>query len=153
MTKHGLPLVVRLLDNVLIGDECWQWTAASTASGYGRLRVGSRVGYAHVLMYEEMVGPIPNGWDVDHECHNEAAALGLCTETPCLHQLCCRPDHLDPKPRKDNLNASPLTQASINKAKTHCKRGHEFTEENTRIKENGWRSCKQCDKDRLTGEG
>lgn len=33
---------------------------------------------------------------------------------------------------------------SARKAQTHCKRGHEFTEENTRIAANGTRHCKAC---------
>jgi hypothetical protein len=32
---------------------------------------------------------------------------------------------------------------AINARKTHCKRGHEFTEENT-VKRNGTRSCRTC---------
>jgi hypothetical protein len=30
------------------------------------------------------------------------------------------------------------------KAITHCKHGHEFTPENTRIDKRGWRSCRTC---------
>ena len=29
-------------------------------------------------------------------------------------------------------------------AKTHCKHGHEFTPENTRVDGNGWRYCRKC---------
>jgi hypothetical protein len=28
--------------------------------------------------------------------------------------------------------------------KTHCKRGHEFTPENTYIDRNGWKHCRTC---------
>ena len=148
MTKHGLPMIIRLANNLLIGDDCWIWTASKTTYGYGRLRDGDKnTRIAHVLMYEEMVGPVPDGWDVDHECHNRAAERGECNERPCVHQLCCRPSHLKAKPHGDNLRASPNTQAGINAAKTHCNRGHEFTPENTRIKKDtGWRACKACDK-------
>jgi hypothetical protein len=34
----------------------------------------------------------------------------------------------------------------INKAKTHRKRNHEFTPENTRIMKGGGRQCRECDK-------
>lgn len=29
-------------------------------------------------------------------------------------------------------------------ARTHCKQGHEFTQENTRITPQGWRACRKC---------
>lgn len=34
------------------------------------------------------------------------------------------------------------------KAKTHCKYGHEFNEANTLITKEGWRSCRKCHADR-----
>ncbi len=34
-------------------------------------------------------------------------------------------------------------------AKTHCKHDHEFTPENTRTDERGWRYCKRCAADRV----
>lgn len=30
------------------------------------------------------------------------------------------------------------------KARTHCKNGHEFTAENTRVTKEGWRNCRRC---------
>lgn len=35
-------------------------------------------------------------------------------------------------------------------SKNHCKHGHEFTPENTRTDENGWRYCKRCAADRAS---
>jgi hypothetical protein len=37
-----------------------------------------------------------------------------------------------------------------NANKTHCKRGHEFTPENTKLDRHGWRSCRICDRIRAT---
>jgi WhiB family redox-sensing transcriptional regulator len=45
--------------------------------------------------------------------------------------------------RYGSLQAAPEGMAAINAAKTHCKRGHEFTPENTRWS-NGHRSCRAC---------
>lgn len=38
--------------------------------------------------------------------------------------------------------------AAINATKTKCNHGHEYTTENTRIRPNGARACKQCERDR-----
>lgn len=45
--------------------------------------------------------------------------------------------------RHGSLDPVPEGMAAINAAKTHCKRNHEFTPENTRWS-NGHRSCKTC---------
>jgi hypothetical protein len=39
----------------------------------------------------------------------------------------------------------------FNAEKTHCKRGHEFTEANTLIKGDGWRYCRECQRTRDRG--
>lgn len=150
MTKHGLPMEERLLAQISKDpDGCWRWTGLIHAiNGYGRLKSGKQMEWVHRLAYETWVGPIPDGYDVGHKCHDEAAAAGLCNDPEqCSHRPCCNPEHLKAEPRGSNLLASPLTQASINKAKTQCKRSHLFNEENTRIKKGtDHRSCKTCDK-------
>jgi len=42
-----------------------------------------------------------------------------------------------------------LETANKNRSsRTHCKNGHEFTHESTRINDNGWRFCRRCAADR-----
>jgi hypothetical protein len=41
-----------------------------------------------------------------------------------------------------------VSEKNHNKLKTHCKKGHEFTTENTRINSDGSRHCKTCQVDR-----
>lgn len=67
-------------------DECWEWTGAklppsgrhklySDAKGYGTITAGGvdmKKVYAHRLAYELMVGPIPDGFCIDHLCLNKA---------------------------------------------------------------------------------
>jgi hypothetical protein len=44
-----------------------------------------------------------------------------------------------------------LETANRNRAsKTHCKNGHEFTPENTKVDANGWRYCRRCAADRMS---
>jgi hypothetical protein len=151
MGKHGQSLEDKFWESVQTTTDgsCWLWTEGQRVKGYGGIKHEGKRVYAHRVAYELLVGPIPEGMDIGHKCHDEAAAVGLCNNpVTCPHHACCNPNHLKPESRSVNLLASPLTQAAINKAKTKCKRGHEFTLENTRIKnvEKGWRSCITCDR-------
>lgn len=71
--------------------ECWYWLGNKSDGGYGRLSVWLRGCYrkllAHRVSYEEFVGPIQPGFDVDHKCQNT---------------WCIRPDHLQAVPLKKN---------------------------------------------------
>lgn len=120
---------------------CIYYTGAINADGYARVVVDGESTPAHRAAYEHFVGPIPEGMTLDHECHN----LSGCNMVhDCLHRRCVNPEHLMAKPHRNNLLASPNTQASINAAKTHCKRGHEFTPENTYLNSRGGRVCREC---------
>jgi len=57
--------------------------------------------------------------------------------------------HQDPETAAKFIQG--LQTANANRAsKTHCKSGHEFTPENTRVDGNGWRYCKRCAADRVS---
>jgi hypothetical protein len=111
---------------------CWQWTASTTAGGYGQIRAGGTAGtmlYAHRLAYEFTIGPIPNGLQLDHLCRNRA---------------CLNPSHLEPVTNRIN-GLRGQSFAAINARKTHCPKGHEYTTENTVVDSNtGSRSCRTC---------
>jgi len=49
--------------------------------------------------------------------------------------------------RPDYSKLIPIVVARANAtkaAKTHCRRGHEYTTENTRLTKKGWRECRAC---------
>lgn len=51
-----------------IGTGCRIWLQAHDRDGYTRVRFqGKRYG-SHRLAYEAFVGPIPEGFDIHHEC-------------------------------------------------------------------------------------
>ena len=117
---------------------CIYFTGSLDAYGYGQLSASGRKLKAHRAAYELFVGPIPEGHDIDHECHNQDES---CAGGPsCPHRRCVNWEHLAAKTRGANLAASPLSHG----AKTHCKRGHEFTEANTYHRSSGGRDCRTC---------
>lgn len=68
-------------------NACWEWTTAVDPSGYGRFHDGTRMDYAHRFAHEAFVGPIPEGFTIDHLCRNRA---------------CVRPSHLEAVPHSVN---------------------------------------------------
>lgn len=72
---------------------CWLWTAGvNPVSGYGMIGSGTRpptMLYAHRVSFELLVGPIPDGLDIDHRCHVRS---------------CVNPSHLRPATRRENLS-------------------------------------------------
>lgn len=110
---------------------CWEWTGGRTTKGYGQLIREGKTWRAHRWSWIHLVGPVPDGLELDHRCRN---------------RLCVCPDHLEPVPTRVNVlrgNGPTAIQAR----KTHCKRGHEFTPENTRLGTSGvGRTCRTCER-------
>lgn len=104
-------------------DDCWRWTGPLNAYGYGIILVGvnpRRAVGAHRFTYEKAHGAIPAKFDVHHRCQNRA---------------CVNPDHLEALSRRDHIREH---------ATGHCMRGHEFTPENTYVRPDGARNCREC---------
>lgn len=140
-----MDLVERFLLKVEIREDgCWDWTAGKTGGGYGAWYVNGKQVPAHRWSYEQFRGPIPDGLDLDHTCHNRDAS---CPGGPkCRHRRCVNPDHTEPATRKKNLLNSLVGSAGRRAAQTRCIHGHEFTPENTKIAKNGTRHCRACDR-------
>lgn len=136
--KHGstsLPTdMERFLAKVDVGHPlgCWLWTGGKTGAGYGQFGAGGQKFHVHRWLYQQMMGPIPDGLELDHLCRNP----------PCVN-----PDHLEPVTHAENIRRG-VTAAVVRRraaAKTHCKRGHEFVPDNTiRDPRDGSRSCRTC---------
>lgn len=110
----------------LIGD-CWEWQGALTR-GYGEVTWGQKHVVTHTLIYTLAGLLIPKGYTLDHLCR---------------YRPCCNPKHLEAVTRKVNVLRG-YSPTAINARKTHCIRGHEFTEANT-IKERHGRKCRTCE--------
>lgn len=132
--KVDVKARIRCSIEIPIGVGCWLWTGGELYRGYGRLSISNRNKMAHVASYNEYIGPVPRGLILDHLCRT---------------RRCVNPEHLEPVTRGVNTMRSKLTVARINADKTHCKRGHEFTEENTQLFRQSrggriGRNCRKC---------
>jgi len=112
---------------------CWVWTGAAVEDGYGQISVDGAFKRAHRVVYELLVGPIPRGAKLLHRCDVPA---------------CVNPAHLYPGTQKRNvadcIERGRFRAGWHNAEKTHCSRGHEFTEANTGRHATGHRFCKAC---------
>jgi hypothetical protein len=117
---------------------CQVWPMATNAKGYGLVKVSGRVWLVHRFVYESMVGPVPPSFELDHLCRNRA---------------CANPAHLEPVTHRVNVQRGESPEATrrrmtgrpgANSKKTHCKQGHPFDEQNTRINAEGERVCRTC---------
>jgi len=131
----GRPIHERFLDKVEFTESCWLWQGARQSGGYGSFAVTSKtIVKAHRFAYEFWVGPIPDGLNLDHLCRV---------------RNCVKPDHLEPVTQRENVMRSPVALATLEARQTHCLRGHEFTEANTRAYR-GRRYCRECNRQRHT---
>lgn len=123
-----MPVVARPAHERAIGkfvtpdgpEGCWTWMA-SRAHGYGRIGVAVSPGrsvpaQAHRVMYEALIGPIPDGLHLDHLCQNRA---------------CVNPAHLQPVTNAENARRARLLR-------TTCRAGHEQPERDR------WGDCVLC---------
>jgi hypothetical protein len=110
---------------------CWLWTGYQDEYGYGS-GLSKRIfktQLAHRVIYELLVGPIPKGLTIDHLCRV---------------RCCVNPGHLEPVTHAVNM------KRGIHGSKTHCKNGHEFSDDNTYVatRNHGtMRCCRECNKE------
>lgn len=121
----------RLLAKVNKTDSCWIWMASQNGHGYGQFRYRGMTRSAHRAAYELLVGPIPDGLDLDHICRV---------------RNCVNPDHLEPVTHAENVRRG--NSGSKWAAKTHCPHGHAYTPENTVHYPSGSRACRTCQRGR-----
>lgn len=124
-------------------DECWPWIGTVSSAGYGSFSGGQP---AHRVVYEEAVGPIPPGMELDHLCHS--ADLLCAGGSVCLHRRCVNPSHMEVVTADENqrrrLDSAPLRRAPVD----HCVNGHPYDEANTYFRPDrpGGRSCRACNR-------
>lgn len=125
---------------VVDGIGCWVWQRATDGKGYGTLGVRRSKGVwatvkAHRYVYEQLVGPIPAGYQLDHLCRNRA---------------CVNPQHLEPVSNREN-GLRGFGVSGLNARKKYCPVGHPLEGDNVRNKsphpDRPWRECKTCERE------
>ena len=115
---------------------CWQWIgsikggSAKERHQYGMGHIDGRPESAHRISWLLFHGAITK----DSICHT------------CDNYRCVNPTHLWEGTHAENMADMVKKGRSINgsRAKTHCKHGHEFSKENTKIHKHGYRICIAC---------
>lgn len=122
---------------------CHIWTGKLSENGYGYFWFEGKSRLVHRFAYEQFIGPIPDGHDVDHQCHNldPNCPGGVCGHRACVNYL---DGHLEAVTELTNVLRSRGV-AAINAAKKACDDGHPFDEANTYWYPNGReRGCRKC---------
>jgi hypothetical protein len=133
--------VLLVLDRFLAKFEevesgCHQWTACTSAAGYGRFNDGKRIVFAHRYAWEAAHGKIEDDLVIDHLCRNRA---------------CVNVEHLRAVTRRENTMApGSLAFQKMYAERTHCGNGHELSDDNlvqSDLKRDNRRRCAICTKE------
>lgn len=85
---HLATAEARFWSKVDKSQGCWEWHGTKNADGYGMFSIGRPIRVlAHRHAWALLVGPIPEGKQLDHQCHNPA---------------CVNPAHLREVSNKEN---------------------------------------------------
>lgn len=70
------------------GTPCWEYVGPRlSTNGYGRIYWRGKERAAHRVIYEMLIGDIPDGMVLDHRCRNRP---------------CCNPKHTEPVTHQEN---------------------------------------------------
>lgn len=112
-------------------SDCWEYTGCNRGNGYGVICLaGKYIGthQASMMIFKPL----------------EFKAY-LNTLHKCNNKICFNPDHLYMGTHAQNERDKKIAGRNANTNKTHCPRGHKYTEENTYIQPStGSRLCRIC---------
>jgi len=108
--------------------DCWEWLGSVSSRRYPSFMVDGRSVKVHRWIYEQEIGPIPDGLQIDHMCGNTR---------------CVNPAHLRAVTASENTRAHWREQRGV------CRNGHPMTEDNIVWRRGGKvRKCRICDRER-----
>ena len=130
----------RFWSKVKVANDCWLWQG-TTPAGYGQYALWSRGSGvnrqrgtipAHRYAYEQFIGEVPEGLELDHLCRVKN---------------CVNPQHLEPVTHRENcLRAATVRQWPT--MSTHCDKGHDRSLWIV-YRKNGHRECRLCNRETL----
>lgn len=129
---------------------CWLWEGQKTNGGYGLFSFKCRSELAHRIAWLIAKKEIKNGFQINHRpllCSNPS-----CVRFSHLYEGTQQENIQDAMVEKKMKNLFPSGPSHPQAQKTHCPRGHEYTDKNTyRFKSDGnRRRCKTCVSERRT---
>lgn len=119
-----------------MSTNCIEHSGYRDKLGYGKCSFMGTYTTVHRREWIRQNGPIAGGLYVLHKCDNPS---------------CYNIEHLYLGTQKDNIRDQHERKRSrwhTHPLPSHCKRGHEFTPENTYMSKAGSRSCKTCKRER-----
>lgn len=127
----GFDISTYLLTMVSVDpiSRCWNWLGSTASRGYGKVAFQGKRRQAHRVM-AHLAGKL----DIDSPlqgCHS------------CDNPACINPDHIFPGTPRDNMEDAIAKKRWTGTYKTHCYRGHEFSEANTYL-DGRRRKCRKC---------
>lgn len=147
MSETREETIARFMKFVRVTENgCWEWQGGLVypprSTPYGHFSFGKASAVftgqqmtSHKAAYLLFVGQVPPGLELDHLCRNT---------------ICACPTHLEAVTHRENVLRGVCPSAK-NAQKTHCKRGHEFTPENTYPQKNrsgNGRACRTCEREK-----
>jgi len=172
-TIHSILLRLVICEPTTLETGCWEWPGSRCKGHYGVCSMARKNVMIHRVVYEHFVGPIPEGLEIDHACHNRVCANFEHTSpaTPDANKRRQRP--YTPSPRREYVNRRScphgfrrivdckectrvtldrgyLAQKERRKAippPTICRNGHDLTGENlvlAKTKHGTKRTCRIC---------
>lgn len=116
----------RMFINITVEPSgCWRWDGCQGNAGYGSFHWRHNKTSAHRITHMWFVGPIPDGYVVDHMCQNIR---------------CVNPSHLEAVSYSENA----LRALARKPERDVCKNGHAMTPDNIRLHERLGRVVRGC---------